>query len=459
MKKKVFSSIFIIILLTLFIFAPIKRLFVELGLSNYNNVGNTVSYATEDDKGDIFVQFHNVVNSFIAEVDNIYINYLPFYNNIVSLSENTMLVINTPINDLLMNIAAQEALNHQSGIQETDSTLDTQNIKSEDNETVFITDYKVTFLNETATHRHYLFEFKLSDGSTASFLDRVVGYSNTWKESKLNDVIENLKRITSYGADQVNWYLYSGSRLQDMPFFTDYLPTEESTWNDLNRLFDGLPENVRYDYLKFETPIDRYNLVYRTDHHWNAYGQYLGYTQILDMMRNDTPDIGEPKKYNEYILDKVVYNGSFSRLSNYNKINDDFEFFDYSLPQHTINDNRSFNAMKEVYLSGKYNTASGVDHYDAFFPNPSKIEYPENKTNRNLLIIGDSFARSICETLASHFDTTYFWYCSGGNLKVMIERYGITDILILMYSDRLLYTIYNEMDWSQVVTGPIDLFD
>ena len=83
----------------------------------------------------------------------------------------------------------------------------------------------------------------------------------------------------------------------------------------------------------------------------------------------------------------------------------------------------------------------------------SRLHYPDSHTGRNLLILGDSFARCIAEPLSSHFDTTYVFYQGAGvDLGRYYDRFGITDVLVLMYSDRLLYTVYDEVNWANYLT-------
>ena len=48
--------------------------------------------------------------------------------------------------------------------------------------------------------------------------------------------------------------------------------------------------------------------------------------------------------------------------------------------------------------------------YALCYPYISRLSFPENHTGRNLLVIGDSYAKGIAEALGSSFDNTYLYY-------------------------------------------------
>jgi hypothetical protein len=432
MRDKIAAAVFFTILATLGIFAPMKRAFVAAGFMVYENVGNTAE--AEDGF------------AFIAAVDDVYINYLPFYNSVVGTCRAVQTAINMPVTSLLMNAAAVRTQKPEVSAAETSGA---PNAETDDGQ-VKLSSWHATFINATDTHRNYLVELEFSDGTKDTFLDRTVAFSESKCERLLDESIEQLKRITSYRADDVNWYLYSGSRFQDIENLSDYIPSERSTYPDISKLFDAMPDNVRCDMLRFDTAADRLATIYRTDHHWNAVGADTGYRQILDMMRLDWPDIGEPREGETYYINTVRFNGSFSRFTNYYKIWDQLSFTDYHLPEYkTKGGGLKFEEAVDAY----YNHTADSISYEAFYPYFSEVSYPENNTGHNLLIIGDSFARCISEVLASHFDKTWVIYPGAGvNIGHMIDKMGVTEILVLMYSDRLMYTIYNEIDWNRFVT-------
>lgn len=451
MRNKLYAGFVMALLLTLLFFAPIKRILVNTGHMTYENVGNEI---TGGGSG---------TAQAIALLEDTYTNYAPFYNSIVRLNAGLRQKLDEPITGYLITLAAQER--KRGDVTGTDAetisaeTISAETISAETEKTdspaaeeqgVTIVSHTARYLNATDTHRNYLVTIEFSDGTTDSFLDRVVSLPVDVMEERLQNSIAHLQRICSYKTDAVHYYLYSGSRFQDAEFLSDYIPTEESSWGDLSRLFEALPDNVRYDWLKFKDGADRLQYIYRTDHHWTAAGADVGYREILDMMREDTPDIGAPLEGTAYSVDRIKFNGSFSRFANYYDIWDALSFTDYHLPPYTTEGSGTvFADAMAYYLSDEPQSIS----YEEFFPYFSKISYPENNTGRNLLILGDSFTRAISENLAYHFDNTYVIYPgAGADIGRYISRYGVTDVLILMYSDRLMYTIYNEIDWNRFLT-------
>ena len=84
-----------------------------------------------------------------------------------------------------------------------------------------------------------------------------------------------------------------------------------------------------------------------------------------------------------------------------------------------------------------------------FYRIAKTIEYPENDTGRNLLLIGDSFSTCVAELLASHFDKTYVRYVDSTNPERInysdyIDKKGITDVLILETSTRIVLNVYRD---------------
>ena len=95
-----------------------------------------------------------------------------------------------------------------------------------------------------------------------------------------------------------------------------------------------------------------------------------------------------------------------------------------------------------------------VNIYAVFFPEVYVVEYPDNHTGRNLLVIGDSYTQGFVELLGSAFDTTvayYYTHYAGMNYRSVIEEYGITDVLFEQFSDRILFDLYGDDQLSAIV--------
>ena len=96
----------------------------------------------------------------------------------------------------------------------------------------------------------------------------------------------------------------------------------------------------------------------------------------------------------------------------------------------------------------------GVSHYDVFYPFYGKIEFEENETGRNLLLIGDSFSKAVAEPLASHFDKTVLRSAVDGSdfqIGITLKRNKITDVVILLYTDRMMYDLYGDLRLDRIL--------
>ena len=401
MKRLFFLLILAALAGVLLLFSPLKRLLVRFQIMDYESAGNEII-------GD-----GSALSEMKAFIEDTYVNYSPWYRQIVEKQQMAEFALNIPLSDALLSMEKRDE--QENG-----------------NEESRITDFSVRFINATSTHRNYLFALKLQNGEEVRFLDRVIALPEEEKARRLENSIVNLKRIFSYRTDQVRYYLYSGSRLQDMPYFSALLASEESSHDDLQHLFDSMPSTVRCGLLRFEDAADRAEKIYLTDHHWTGKGYDCGYRDILSMMAEDCPDVGDPKKAQIVTIPGTFY-GSFSRLSNYYGISDCISYAEYGLE-----------SLYEAFGSGMKQADAAryfMEHpeagagYEAFFPGFYRLHYPDSHTGRNLLILGDSFARCIAEPLSSHFDTTYVFYQGAGvDLGRYYDRFGIMDVLITTHA-------------------------
>ena len=106
------------------------------------------------------------------------------------------------------------------------------------------------------------------------------------------------------------------------------------------------------------------------------------------------------------------------------------------------------------YLAKQKYVTPDVNVYAVFFPEVYTVEYPENRTGRNLLVIGDSYTQGFVELLGSAFDTTvayYYTHYAGMNYREVIEEYNITDVLFEQFSDRILFDLYGDDKLSSIV--------
>ena len=154
----------------------------------------------------------------------------------------------------------------------------------------------------------------------------------------------------------------------------------------------------------------------------------------------------------------VTFYGSNATATARYTISDPFAVASYDLPPHDIvmENGVSYNSKIEIatnmetYLKARHNTKRTYGHYTAFQPILEEVTYPENKTGRVLLFIGDSYSPPLMEPLASYFDKTYIRYIDSNptleniDLAEYIKEKGITDVLLLEMSDRIIYDYYGD---------------
>ncbi len=97
MRNKIFVIVFSIIFVALFLGAPISRALTELGVIEYNNVGNVITPDKTYSSDGAISKFLNGFENVKVEIKDTYINNLPFYltitNNFKPLEEK----INAPV--------------------------------------------------------------------------------------------------------------------------------------------------------------------------------------------------------------------------------------------------------------------------------------------------------------------------------------------------------------------------
>lgn len=461
-NRRILIYIMAVLMLTLLVAPPVNRVLCSFGLINHTELGNTVS---AEPIGNAAL---DAVESLKAFLTDTYTNYLPFYNEVVAAANSFKYMINEPVDVLLANAASTDAAS-ASGVLSADSSsvsddtasnvVDTESeIDSPAASKLHIASSSARLLSNNDSrniHRYYAVTLELSDGRKVRLLERAVSLDDKIKALRLNENINELNRICTYRADEVNYYVFAATRTQDTGFSSDVMPAENSTADDFELLRSSLSENVRFDCLRFDTISDRLRLAYLTDHHWSADGIKEAYGQILDMMRLDTPDIGDMRESGDLLTAPGVrFYGSLARVTGYYSLYDPFTFYDYDLPEHKVRGGVGFEEKIKAFMAGRINADRGSALYEELYPAPVQIEYPGNNTGRRLLIIGDSYARGMCELIASHFDVTYTFFPGREcDLDKYIDSHGITDVLFLMYSDRLLYRVYGQLRWSDYITG------
>lgn len=195
-----------------------------------------------------------------------------------------------------------------------------------------------------------------------------------------------------------------------------------------------LEVNNDQEYLKY---------FYKTDHHWNSYGAYRGYQDIMNMMNLKPLDLN-------IIKTNTKYYGSIAKSTAGKDIYDKFMYIDFN-----GNYDAKVNGLENIKYKPKEIKESKNIYYDYYvsFYNGMFGEVCfdyHNEQLDNLLIISDSYAWQIDEIIASHFNKTfvvnvrYDDFINGSlNYSDFVKKNNITKVLVLEESATALFDMYN----------------
>ncbi len=217
------------------------------------------------------------------------------------------------------------------------------------------------------------------------------------------------------------------SRYPDLNIYIYYLETlPYSQYHPLNAYFSNadqgqgfeyfqsnLPEKINLDFMPLDNVEGHLKNYYRTDHHWNVNGILGAYKGIYDLISNDKTDF--PRKLSSTTLipfPDIEFLGSYARKTLYPLKGDDFIGYEAEFPICVIKDQGvpGDYDFRDEYAAGNYPTTAYTDHYGTYFGSQKGLlEYIcETQTDRNILIIGDSYTRPLVALIASHYHHTFF---------------------------------------------------
>ena len=236
------------------------------------------------------------------------------------------------------------------------------------------------------------------------------------------------------------------SNLSENPLVESYnvmfVPTAETVLKDKLPSFVSVYDqyewmrNTGLDYIDLEGCYNGNNelknsLYYRTDHHWTSYGAYVAYFQWIKKIGM------EPAALVQFDINTVSNNflGTLHSKVNTKVTPDQIEAFNnHDLQLSIIADEKEIALYDNKKLESKdqYGYFLG-GNYGQVIINNSEME----DSNRNLLIIKDSYANCFVPFAASHFDKTIMIDLRHTNQSIydIIEQEKITDVLVLYSTD------------------------
>ncbi|MBO6053782.1 MAG: hypothetical protein J6Q17_08595, partial [Clostridia bacterium] len=469
--------------------APLKLLLTESGIVAAENVGNVIEVEKVYEEGTFGAPLFNRIEELKRGITDVYTNYFPFYVGITTAANEFTAELNQPLTSFLMDRGNRILLESRAKPEmpapavpapavpdpaaaasapepETEAPAGSEPVQTASapdavepepaQAAPFRPEYNAVYLQGDNRHRYYEITAKTAeDAEPIDFFVRVPAEDS---ESLRGAMEEQLSKINGFAASDpsVHWYVFPATCLEDTALCDEILPSE-SKHGLFEEFRSRLDPAVQFDCVAIDTVEDKYDKYFRTDHHWNVRGYTEAYRKITAMMQKNYGDIElyEPEIRS---YDGVEFYGSNALAVSSYKISDTFAVAVFPLEEHTVvrEDHVGYGGTEtlkqslERYETGKYEKSSSYNHYIQFQMICREVEYPENKTGRNLLFIGDSYSPPLHEVLASYFDRTYIRYVDSNDglsteaYRELIEKYGITDVLLLEMSDRVIYDYYGD---------------
>ncbi len=565
MRTKLFIVLFCAMILVVMLCAPAKHVLTDLGILQSENVGNIIEVDKVYHEDAFGAAFFNGIEQVKRQINDTYINYMPFYMDITKAAKKTQRQINRPVSDYLgkTGSAVEKERRAQAELDELieqllkdyqagegvfavpDETVptppasdtpdtavpDTAPIAPPETEPVTepvidaetdpadttpatpsetdpvsppateppvtapVTDPPATtpvtappateppatqpvtppapsvniptesvlkddpyfeYMSNDGQHRYYLAEILVeSQDAPIEFLVRVPGAEGKKMKSKLDAQVTKLNDLAA-AAPHVNLYVYAATSFEDTALCDEWLPSE-SKIDLFEDFFQCLDPSIQAGHIEIRSFEEYAYKHFLTDHHWNVNGYLEAYRDITAMFAENYSGIKEMTP-TLHTISGLKFYGSNCRLAGTFDLYDPLTVAEFPLAAHDLviedgvpyGSRNDFATNLKKYKAGDYQTIQGYDHYIEFFRIPKKITYPGNNTGRKLLVVGDSYSPPILEALASYFDVTYVHYV-GSNSKLQTINYtsyikdnGITDVLILEMSSRVVYDYYDD---------------
>lgn len=225
-----------------------------------------------------------------------------------------------------------------------------------------------------------------------------------WNEYGVDLFYLNTKNIISYindEIDNVEKYLY---------LINDSKTLEDGKGGSNNQYYEMLKKelnDVKVSQLNINNINDYKYYFYKSDHHWNLYGSYEGYKDIVNLLGvNESVIIP-----NERIKIGEDYCGSFCKLIGYNDSREPFYIYDYNYSDMNIyiNGELSNYGHEYDYLYKGWELKPNENYYGAVYGgNYGEVVFSTgNEDKDNLLVISSSFINPISKLIAAHFNKTH----------------------------------------------------
>ena len=216
---------------------------------------------------------------------------------------------------------------------------------------------------------------------------------------KNNDkIIKAINRFSNNSNANVSLMLIPNA----ISIYNDKLPKNAITFNQLdtiNYIYDNVDLNEINIYDTYIANKDKYQLYYKTDHHYTLYGAYLAYVEYC---KNNNLNYKELNQYNIETISKQFTGSLASRVTDYKNVYDPIEIInkDININVYYEDTNTTTNSLYNFdYLDKK-------DKYAMFLDNNHPLIIINRKdinNNSKLIVIKDSYANSMIPFLVDNY--------------------------------------------------------
>ncbi len=257
--------------------------------------------------------------------------------------------------------------------------------------------------------------------------------------STIDKRVQNYRELIKSYPDK-NFFIFYLERMAFAPYnpAVDFFP-EADSGASFNYFIDSKPENLIVSSLRLESYPDHKENYFRTDHHWNIRGAWQGYSIIYDMLAEHFPDISPKLELQEFqVIEGAAFCGSYTRRTRVPCTPEPFEVALVNLPQYTtfIDGKEQLYGHRDQYLEGEYEQREFTYHYAEFYGHViDRVDYHFiNDSQRNLLILGNSYSQAVQAFIASHYRNTYvidFRENTNFSIGEFLAGQKVDDILIV----------------------------
>jgi len=274
----------------------------------------------------------------------------------------------------------------------------------------------------------------------------VMKQPQTINEKEIKGRIQTYNKINNY----IDAYYYFIS----MPKIFNF---EENEYNYgiLELLKKELKNAKGFETFEYKNYDEYTKFFYKTDHHWNYKGSYIGYKDIISMIAPKEKII---KPQQEIVFNDFVFYGSRSRISQIYDFADTFVVYKFKYPKMEIINNvvSSKYGEEDNYFNNIYPKGKTVNHYAFYGNDAAEVIFNTEYNNKdNILIFGDSMSNPTNKLIASHFNRTHVIdlrhyetvFGTKFDIKKYIEENKIDKVLFIIDFDYLNDINFN-IEWE-----------